>query len=452
MHCEHVQRAMDALIDNELDLWSSLRLRRHLTRCADCAAIHHNARQLSERVRSWRDVPASPALKGRISQALGAPTTQLRELSEHARSSRSIQRRARIWTTTARLAGAMTVAALAVALWLGGRPGSDVLAAVIRATEAARAWHLVATIDTGSVMESWFVLGLGSYERQTSQAGHTERITVDDGKKRYVFEPDKRQVEVWPSEMRDRASTRRLQQTFTGSGLLKELQRQGAPQATHIRDVVLKHRRLRQIGASSNLPRLYVDPETDRLVLIEDTGEPGHFRRCELDYPEPASIDPARFRFDIPPGVTVVDRNYVLQPKNSSEPGTVCSWRLLQLRKALLGYLEDHHGEWPKALRPELDAYVQDVGVFLCPIDPAVKDRSTSYVYHHPAAPVDAGTLETMEEQWRNPKLPDPDTSHRLGALVECRLHNGEQLDKLALYLDGNVLGSPRRKPPAAGK
>lgn len=75
MNCEHVQRVLDALIDNELDLWSALRVRRHLARCADCAAIHHDARRLSEQARSWRDVAAPTALRSRIRSTLvQAPT------------------------------------------------------------------------------------------------------------------------------------------------------------------------------------------------------------------------------------------------------------------------------------------------------------------------------------------------------------------------------------------
>src|SRR5688572_17019849 len=118
MNCEHVQRVLDALIDDELDLWSASRVRRHLTRCADCAAIHRDTRQLSEQVRSWRDVSAPPALKGRISQALEASEARQGEESRQGPPSRSTRRNERIWMNTARWAGAMTVAALAAALWL----------------------------------------------------------------------------------------------------------------------------------------------------------------------------------------------------------------------------------------------------------------------------------------------------------------------------------------------
>jgi hypothetical protein len=340
-------------------------------------------------------------------------------------------------------------AAAAGLVWMSDRSGAAVLAAALRATEAAPAWHLVATGDAGPVQEGWYVLGVGSYERQIGPAGRTIRITVDDRRHRYVYTPDKRQVEVWPSDIGDRTNTRNLQQHLTGSGLLRELKSHSSVQAFQVRKVVLNQRSLWQITLPG-LARAYVDPETDRVISMETiTGgalSRVGFRRCEIDYPDPARIDPTRFRFVIPPGVGVVQCNTALRPINSSEPGMVCSWRLLQIRKAFLAYVADHHGEWPAALRPYLDHYVQDEGVFYCPLDRESKGNGTSYIYHRPAAPVDPAALE---ERWNADNKSSPETSDRLGMLVECRLHKGETK---ALYLDGRVMGRFSHPVPASGK
>jgi len=426
-------------------LYSRLRNRLRRGEIGGAPDMDRITAELAELVQPAFPAPAaSNALRERVAGICHAGVSSPRGLDL-----RLLPSRVRAWRKSARWAGAMTAAALAVALWLGGRPGGDVLAAVIHATEAARGWHLVATDHTGSVWERWFVIGVGSYEHRTNRTGRTEHIAVDDGNRRYLYKPDARRVEIWPSDLRDRAGTRRMQRQFSLSGIMKELQRQATSESIRIQDVVLNGRRLRRIGGAGSLPRLYVDPATDRVVRIEDTGRSGSFQRCEIDYPDPAQIDPARFRFTVPPGVTRVDRNYALQPLNSSEPGTVCAWRLLGLKQAFLGYLGDQQGEWPKALRPDLDSYVQDEGVFHCPADPGAQGKPTSYVYHRPAAPVDP---DALEDRWRADNKSDPETSHRLGVLVECPVHNGKTLEKTALYRDGRVLIRPLRQESSTEK
>src|SRR5262249_42880691 len=118
-----------------------------------------------------------------------------------------------------------------------------------------------------------------------------------------------------------------------------------------------------------------------------------------------------------------------------------------------------HHGQWPQALRPELDPYVhyQANGhradqLFYCPLDRAAKGKATSYRYYRPARPVDPAELA---RRWnavntppppRVPPLGPPRMHPRTELVIECPFHDGLQT---GLYLDGLVYAFPREKAAA---
>lgn len=73
MTCDQTQPLLEAFADGELGWGTAWRVRRHLARCAACAAPLAEIRQLDCRVRAWRDVPAPAGLGDRIAAALPPP-------------------------------------------------------------------------------------------------------------------------------------------------------------------------------------------------------------------------------------------------------------------------------------------------------------------------------------------------------------------------------------------
>ncbi len=448
MNCEQTRRALNALVDGELRPWTAGRVRRHLSRCAACAGERQAMERLTEQARGWRDVAATAGLEARVAAALARSLPAA--LAPAASPSRAEQRKARIWMTTARWAGGATVIALGITLWAGGRKGGSVVAAAIQATEAAPAVHMVGHSSRGSEYEGWMVAGKGSYSRALGD-GH-EMVMVDDLQRIYQYSKNENRVTIMATQWGDPKRVGEVGGMFTLTGALRDLQREHKPEAILVETVTKDGRQLRRITAKGEPQTFYMDPRTNRLVLIEGSG-PGISRRIEqvrviIDYPDPATVDSALFRFAVPPGATVVDQTHQKSGGTPywllKDPGDQCSWHLLMLKKALLGYVTDHHGQWPRALRPDLDLYVKDNADFYCPADRLSKGKATSYQYHRPVTPADPGKLA---EQWEvDINVIQPDIPDRTGLLVECRFHDAR---RIGLYMDGAVLTdvTGRRRP-----
>lgn len=78
MTCDQMQPLLEAFADGELGWGTGWRVRRHLAACPACASELAELRQLSARVRAWRDVPAPAGLQGRLAVALpSAPPVSL---------------------------------------------------------------------------------------------------------------------------------------------------------------------------------------------------------------------------------------------------------------------------------------------------------------------------------------------------------------------------------------
>ena len=76
MNCDDVRNLLDAYVDAELDLVTSLEIERHLASCADCSRMLHNRRALREAMRS--DVlyfQAPPKLYRQVQASIGQADT-----------------------------------------------------------------------------------------------------------------------------------------------------------------------------------------------------------------------------------------------------------------------------------------------------------------------------------------------------------------------------------------
>jgi hypothetical protein len=275
-------------------------------------------------------------------------------------------------------------------------------------------------------------------------------LQVDDMKRTYTYRGNVNQVTITPTKLGDPTHAAEVGGLFTLTGALRDLESEHKPEAIRVDQVVKDGRALRRITAVGGSSTYYLDPATDRVVLIEDS-IPNYARKLEhvritVEYPDPATVDPLLFQFKVPPGATVVDQTsptarQATQHRSAEEQ---CGWNLLQLKKALLAYVIDHKGQWPQALRPDLELYVKDDSVFYCPLDRAAKGKATSYQYYRPDAPVDPGELT---DRWNAINNSPPEDMKRSGLLVECRFHTGWTK---GLYLDGAVLGTLRKLPARA--
>lgn len=75
MNCEQTQTLLDAHADHALNTWQTFRVRRHLARCAACAAQLAAIQRLSASVHAWHTVSAPAGLEGRIAAALPQTAT-----------------------------------------------------------------------------------------------------------------------------------------------------------------------------------------------------------------------------------------------------------------------------------------------------------------------------------------------------------------------------------------
>jgi anti-sigma factor RsiW len=432
MNCNRVQQALDALADGELGRWNAWRMERHLARCAACSAAREETRRLGEQARAWRNVTAPQALKARIAAALAASPQPEERTPAPAVSPRSISAKEKLRMAATRWGWAMTLAAILAALWVGSPRGGDAVAAAIRATEAAPAVHLVGHGSRGTTVEGWVLAGVGSYIRVEGPGRET--IMVDDLKHRFDYDVQGRRVATMPSSMADPKEAARDLEFFSATGTLRQLQKHHAVRDILVSTVVHNGRRLRRITARGESSLVYVDPATNRVVLMEDwsSAPDPQYERTEIDYPDPASVNRALFQFKVPPGVTVhpipalsdsAERALRKATRRGPTGEQIClNSHLPQLAEALRRYVNDHHGQWPDALRPALDPYVKGPEVFLCPLDRHPNTEAASYDYHRPTGRLAAVALAEM-----NDLMPRDRTHPTRGSmiLIECRHHYG---------------------------
>jgi hypothetical protein len=438
MRCDKAEPLLTRLQDGELDRWTAGRVRRHLDACPGCRAAYREIEALGAAARAWRDVTAPPALKARISTALAAaPRAEEIEPAAIVSSRRRAVHRKEWFTMPIVRWGLIGVTAAGLALlWTGSQRGDVALAAVIRAAEAVHAVHFVGEGSQGTQVEGWWVDGVGSVMRW--QHGRSETLDVDDRKHRYVYTvserpvatpkpqgPDQgqqtalsgtlqRRVDVGPSALADPREQQATREQFNYAGVLKQLERQHSPREIQGGWAVLNGRRLRRITARGESQVLYVDSQTDRLVMLEDWGGPGtrgEALRVQISYPDPSAVDRRLFQFHVPRGVPV----HQIPPGSSAGPQPPkarnaqeklwlqqqrllngCLQQMFEVREALRRYANDHCGEWPPALIPYLDPYVKDREVFHCPADHGT--GQTSYVYHRLTGAQAAAALKAMNE------------------------------------------------------
>jgi hypothetical protein len=450
---------LNRLVDHELDLWSTWRVRRHLLKCRQCAAEHRQIEALSRAARSWRNLTLSPAQQARIAAMAAAtaqtlPACRVADPTRPAASSNKLALQLRRWGV-----GVVTAALLA---FFGAQTkrSTPVLADVIRATEAAPAVHMIGHGSRGSRVELWWVDHVGSSMRATRK--HDEQLDVDNLKQRYLYQVRERRVPLPPAQLTagDKAKGRQertvierraeidvsaladprwaaqQRESLSSTGLLKQMAHRHAPREISNTLVVRNGRRLRRLTAQGEPRIFYADPKTNRVILMEDWGgTPGplsEFMRIEIDYPDPASVDRKLFQFQVPPGVTVhrVRSLSSTQRRELNKQEKVwlaqqnalnqCLSQLTQIREALRRYANDHGGAWPAALTPALDPYLKDRTVFHCPLDRARSRTRISYVYHRPAGSRAPKALEQMNNgEGQDAQHPSQETV----VLLDCGYH-----------------------------
>jgi hypothetical protein len=333
-----------------------------------------------------------------------------------------------------------------VVLVVAGRRSPDVLAATIRATEAATACHAVIQRPDGR-SEIWVVMGVGSYVRQETTL---ETVLVDDLKHEYQWtvrhpnEAQRNRVEVRPSKLADRKYAAQMREGFTGTGLLKAIQAEVGPSGVTTKTVVRDGRRLRQLTDRRNRQQVYIDPQTDQIVMVEGALSEGGMERVQIDYPDPASIDRSRFRFEIPRGACVVDRTGEPVRRLGGGEEDACVAQMMQTAQALRHYVGENGGQWPDeapdALLVAVEKY-QGVEPLQCPLDSRAGGPHVSYIYHRPSGPVAEMAKKALEGIYAVQGREPPSILTRT-VLLECRHHPGRVL---RLYADGHVTreGSP---------
>jgi hypothetical protein len=439
MRCEKVQRVLNRLVDSELDRWSAWRVRRHLTDCRECASEYRQIEALGMAMRSWRNVTPSSALQARLVTIAGA-SERTRRTPRAAGSAPFARVGDKLGIQTRRWGVAVTAAVLLAVFWSQTQRSTPVLAAVIRATEAAPAVHMVGIGSRGSRIELWWVDHLGSSMRAKRE--NDEQLDVDNLKQRFMYQVRERRMPIPPQQLGDGDKAteqhtrtvieRRVEMdvsaladprwaawqrdSLSSTGLLKQMARRHAPREISNTLVVRDGRRLRRLTARGEPRIFYADPNTNRVVLLEDWGgTPGplsEFMRIEIDYPDPARVDRKLFEFQVPPGVTVhrvrsrpSDQRQVLSKQEKvwlaqQNALNQCLSQLGQIREALRRYANEHGGEWPAVLTPALDPYLKDRTVFHCPLDRAAAETRISYTYHRPVGPRAATALLEMNDRF----------------------------------------------------
>lgn len=353
----------------------------------------------------------------------------------------------RHWLPTARWASLGLAAALLSVVWINHRPGSEALAATIRAMAAVPVIHEVSQGDKGGHGEIWLVDGVGAYFHSVGR--DTEDLTVDDLTYQYSFllprRPDRGvpepRVEIRPSRMADPKRKSAILDWYTRAGILKALQSEKKSGNAELSWVTQQGRRMRRIHFPDPYggTTFYCDPATDRVLSYETHGpdvltDPERIRGV-LDYPSLQSVDRTRFRFSVPDGVSVWDLT-AGPPSWTRGAAATCVTRMKTLREALRRYANDHGGQWPASLRPALDPYVSSPEVFDCPL--ASREATLmGYEYHRPSELLAAQALAVWNRRQADPTArPDLMLNGARPAILESRRHQGPVF---SLYADGNL-------------
>jgi len=136
MTCDQMPPLLEAFTDGELGWEMTWRVRRHLATCPACASELAEVRQLTARVRAWRDVPAPARLRSRLTAALPSAPPASVPLRP------ALARRAAVG-----LAG--VAAAVAAFVWLlPGQPGRPTIAYadVVEAMAHVKTAHWTETV------------------------------------------------------------------------------------------------------------------------------------------------------------------------------------------------------------------------------------------------------------------------------------------------------------------
>jgi hypothetical protein len=395
--------------------------------------------------------PASEALRTRVTEICRPPQTAPRG----ARRGPPPGGRMRTGIGAAGWGWMGAILLILIVLIVASRQSPDVLAATIRATEAATAWHAVIERPDDRV-EIWWVMDVGSYERQSSRVHHSfdnnpqtpriETVDVDDLKHAYqwitsdVWEGWRNRVEVTLSKLADRKFATQMREQWTGTGILKWLQAKDGPKGVTTKTIVRDGRSLRQLTDRKNHQQVYVDPQTDRIVMQERSLPEGGIERMQIDYPDPASIDRSRFRFEIPKGACVVDRTGEPVRRLGGGEEDACVWQLKHTAQSLRHFVGENNGQWPDpdALLPATEKY-QGEEPLQCPLDIRVERTYVSYIYHRPSGPVAAMAQKVLEGIYAVQGREPPSILAQT-VLLECRHHPGRVL---RLYADGHVTRIP---------
>jgi hypothetical protein len=390
--------------------------------------------------------PASEALRTRVTEICRPPQTAPRG----ARVGPPPGGRMRTGIGAAGWGWMGAILLILIVLIVTSRQSPDVLAATIRATEAATALHAIDQRSDGlkeiGNTEIWFVMGVGSYMRQKTPSQNVETVLVDDLKHEYqwtVSDPDEAQrnrVEVKPSKLADQKDAAQTRELLTGTMILKAIQVEVGPKGVTTKMVVRDGRRLRQLTDPKNHQQIYVDPQTDRMMMQERSLPEGGIEQMRIDYPDPASIDLSRFRFEIPKGACVVDRTGEPVRRLGGGEEDACVAQMKQTAQALRHYVGDHGGQWPDpdALLPATEKY-QGEEPLQCPLDIRAEKTYVSYIYHRPSGPVAAMAQKVLESIYAVQGR-EPPSLLATTVLLECRHHPGRVL---RLYADGHVTRNP---------
>jgi hypothetical protein len=205
------------------------------------------------------------------------------------------------------------VVGLLVALMAGirpaGRPDGSAVAAALRASASAPALHVVGR-GAHETQELWYVAGAGVY--LYGKRPQYETILVDDLERHYRYEIRERRVYLGRSLLGTPRGDAHFWETHSGSGLLKQMLAAWGPKGVSVETVTRNGRTLRQLVGPRRITRITIDPETDRILMVDvDNPQPdgtNDWMRYEFFYPDPATVDRSHFKFRVPPGVTVVDQ------------------------------------------------------------------------------------------------------------------------------------------------
>jgi hypothetical protein len=390
--------------------------------------------------------PASEALRARVTEICRPPQTAPRG----ARRGPPPGGRMRTGIGAAGWGWMGAVVLVLLILIVASRQSPDVLAATIRATEAATALHAIdqrsdGHKETGNT-EIWFVMGVGSYMRQKTPSQNVETVLVDDLKHEYqwtVSDPDearRNRVEVRPSKLAAPKDAAQMRELFTGTGILKAIQAEVGPKGVTTKMVVRDGRRLRQLTDPKNQQQIDVDPQTDRMIMQERSLPEGGIERIQFDYPDPASIDLSRFRFEIPKGACVVDRTGEPVRRLGGGEEDACVAQMKQTAQSLRHFVGENNGQWPDpdALLPATEKY-QGEEPLQCPLVIRAERTYVSYIYHRPSGPVAEMAWKALAGIYAAQGREPPSILART-VLLECRHHPGRVL---RLYADGHVTRNP---------